>query len=178
MRKDIPVAVAIAIFLAVQAGCGAANEEAPPEQVFPSGPPVVELIPPESVVPNPCRAAIEYGNELAKMRRKFSETHPDVVRLRELADSAKAECFAAAGQPRKPGEWVEKDGVLECEGYMTRRADQDYCAAEIPEDWVPFTFDGKEYYVQPLAERPYPSALHKKPLPPVPHPEEDPPNAR
>ena len=25
-------------------------------------------------------------------------------------------------------------------------------AAEIPEDWVPFTFDGEEYYLHPLTD--------------------------
>lgn len=72
--------------------------------------------------------------------------------MRVWADTAKAECLAAVDHAPRPGKWVEKDGVIDCDGYMTRRADQDYCSAEIPEDWVPFTYDGKEYYMQPLTD--------------------------
>jgi hypothetical protein len=50
------------------------------------------------------------------------------------------------------GNWLNENGARVCDGYMTRFADQEYCAAEIPEDWVPFTFDGQEYYIQPLAD--------------------------
>ena len=49
------------------------------------------------------------------------------------------------------GKWIDKDGAKICDGYLTRRADQDFCAAEIPADWVPFEFDGTTYYIQPLA---------------------------
>lgn len=50
------------------------------------------------------------------------------------------------------GEWRNESGMLICDGYMTRFADQDYCAAEVPEDWTEFEFDGRKYYVQPLAD--------------------------
>ena len=50
-----------------------------------------------------------------------------------------------------PGEWLEQDGVRTCVGFLTRNADQDYCAAEIPADWVPFEFNGQTYSVQPLS---------------------------
>ena len=54
--------------------------------------------------------------------------------------------------PFPPGEWLEQDGARMCVGFLTRDADQDYCAAEIPADWVPFEFNGQTYYVQPLSE--------------------------
>lgn len=49
------------------------------------------------------------------------------------------------------GQWREEDGAIVCDGYMTRYSDQDYCAAEVPEDWVPFELDGQQLYIQPLA---------------------------
>ncbi len=51
------------------------------------------------------------------------------------------------------GEWREENGARVCDGYLTRFADQDFCAAEVPEDWVPFEFDGQQFYLQPLSER-------------------------
>ena len=49
------------------------------------------------------------------------------------------------------GNWVDKNGSRICDGFLTRRADHDFCAAEIPSDWLPFEFDGKTYYMQPLS---------------------------
>ena len=51
-----------------------------------------------------------------------------------------------------PGEWLDQDGVRTCIGFLTRNADQDFCAAEIPADWVPFEFNNQTYYFQPLSE--------------------------
>ena len=48
------------------------------------------------------------------------------------------------------GNWTRKDGALICRGYLTRQADEDFCAAEVPSDWVPFEFEGKTYYIPPL----------------------------
>ena len=50
------------------------------------------------------------------------------------------------------GNWREENGVRICDGYMTRFKDEDYCASQIPEDWVPFQFDGETFYIQPLAD--------------------------
>ena len=50
------------------------------------------------------------------------------------------------------GNWVERDGARFCEGYLTRYADEDYCASDVPEDWRPFEFDGQTYYLQPLVQ--------------------------
>jgi len=52
-----------------------------------------------------------------------------------------------------PGNWREADGSRICEGYMTRFEDEDYCASQIPEDWIPFQFDGETYYSQPLTDQ-------------------------
>ena len=57
-----------------------------------------------------------------------------------------------SGEPDLPtGRWEYKDGAKICNGYLTRFESEDYCAAEVPKDWVPFTFDGQTYYVQPLS---------------------------
>jgi len=50
-----------------------------------------------------------------------------------------------------PGAWRVENGAKICDGYMTRIEDEDYCAAEIPRDWIAREFDGETYYVQPLA---------------------------
>ena len=52
---------------------------------------------------------------------------------------------------RLPGKWRQEDGAMICDGYLTRREHQDYCAAEIPADWQPMEFNGRIYYIQPLA---------------------------
>ena len=51
------------------------------------------------------------------------------------------------------GNWIEKDGVLMCEEFLTKFENDDYCSSVVPEDWVPFEYQGQEYYVQPLAYR-------------------------
>ena len=48
------------------------------------------------------------------------------------------------------GEWVNRDGELVCDGYLMRKANEDFCSATVPDDWKPFWFNGKTYYVQPL----------------------------
>jgi hypothetical protein len=54
-------------------------------------------------------------------------------------------------QQERSGEWIEKDGVLMCDGYLTRIESEEFCAAEIPAGWLPFEFNGHTYYVQPLS---------------------------
>ncbi len=54
------------------------------------------------------------------------------------------------GERDYSGEWIKEDGVRYCDGYLTRNADEQYCSADIPEDWRPFEFDGETYYVAPL----------------------------
>ncbi|MCZ6561276.1 MAG: TonB family protein [Gammaproteobacteria bacterium] len=52
------------------------------------------------------------------------------------------------------GEWQILDGFRKvCDGYLTRPQEEDFCAAEVPGDWVPFQFEGKTYYMQPLSGR-------------------------
>jgi hypothetical protein len=152
MRKTKIPALLSAILITALVGCSASEKETPPGPTLSTDLPIAELPSPESLWPDPCIAAIEYQNELKKLRQRYAEDHPDVVRLRKLAERQQAKCSGAVDQTPRSGEWVKKDGALVCDGYMTRRADQDYCSAEIPEDWVPFTYDGKEYYMQPSNE--------------------------
>lgn len=53
----------------------------------------------------------------------------------------------------REGQWVERNGALVCEGYMTRFADENYCAAEPPSEWRAFEFDGQTWYMQPLSHQ-------------------------
>ena len=38
-------------------------------------------------------------------------------------------------QPEFSGEWIERDGMRTCDGYLTRIENEDYCEAENPADW-------------------------------------------
>ena len=55
-------------------------------------------------------------------------------------------------RPKFSGEWIERDGLRTCDGYLTRVENEDYCAAGVPADWQPFEFDGRTYYIQPLTD--------------------------
>ncbi len=37
-----------------------------------------------------------------------------------------------------------------CDGYLTRNADEAFCEDAPPEDWTPFEFDGERYFIVPL----------------------------
>lgn len=73
------------------------------------------------------------------LSEEFSD--PPVARENELATKALG-----------PGNWREENGSRFCDGYLTRFEDDDFCASEIPADWVPFQFEGETYYIQPLAD--------------------------
>ena len=55
-------------------------------------------------------------------------------------------------RPELSGKWIEKDGVLMCDGYLTRIESEDHCESKIPADWTPFEFDGRTYYMIPLTD--------------------------
>lgn len=61
-------------------------------------------------------------------------------------------CTSDSKDDEYSGKWVERDGVMVCDGYLTRVEDEDHCVAEVPDDWEKFTFDGKTYYMQPLRD--------------------------
>lgn len=71
-----------------------------------------------------------------------------------LEQTAAAHAPTEEDSPRPPrtGEWIEQGGSRICEGCLTKRADKNFCEAEIPDDWVPFEFGGKTYYRQLLVE--------------------------
>lgn len=54
--------------------------------------------------------------------------------------------------PDYSGEWIKRGGIWECDGYLTRFADEEFCTANLPNDWVPFEFEGRTFYVQPLSD--------------------------
>ncbi len=70
--------------------------------------------------------------------------------LKEMIEVLQEQCPAGSGNKQPSGEWQVENGVLVCDGYVVRNSDEDYCAKEVPEDWVPRRFNGEEYYVQPL----------------------------
>lgn len=55
------------------------------------------------------------------------------------------------GNPTFSGEWTNRDGVWDCDGYMTRFENDVHCAATVPDDWIPFEFEGETFYVAPLS---------------------------
>lgn len=73
--------------------------------------------------------------------------------LNEQAVTELPESFVLPAHPSQelPGIWSEGYGAVICEGYVTNRQDQEYCADSAPDDWVPFEFNGSTYYVHPLA---------------------------
>ncbi len=147
-----------ALLLAVIAGCGTSENEAPPPRAanpqHPApatpGPPAAAPIPPGAWMNEDCELAIYYKQQLQELLLRYTENHPDVARLRRLIETSEAECSASAAQSSPSGQWVERDGQIVCDGYLTRFDDHDYCSAEAPDDWTPFSFDGELYYLQPL----------------------------
>ena len=143
--------VVTVLLLTTVTGCGTSEKDNPPAQAaIPPNPPADSPAPPVIGNNEYCELALFYRQELEKLRTLYAETHPDVVRARELAETAEAHCSDSVAQGTPSGQWVERDGQIVCDGYLTRVDDQDYCAAEVPDDWRPFTFDGELYYVQPL----------------------------
>ena len=69
---------------------------------------------------------------------------------RQLQDSEREAILAYL--ERNQSNWVERDGALVCEGYMTRYENEEFCSSEVPDDWRPFEFDGQTFYMQPLAD--------------------------
>jgi len=49
------------------------------------------------------------------------------------------------------GTWYDQSGARICDGFLTRNANEDFCAAEVPSDWIPFEFNGQTYYTHPLS---------------------------
>ena len=49
-----------------------------------------------------------------------------------------------------PGEWELRDGIMACNGYLTRVEDNYFCAKSVPEDWEQFDFNEQTYYRVPL----------------------------
>lgn len=101
-------------------------------------------------IPDPCTAMEEAKRERDDLLLRYQDNHPAVVTLTRFIEAAQAQCSKATGNNPPSGNWYLQDGIRVCDGYIVRNANEEYCASEIPEDWVPYSFDGQEYYVQPL----------------------------
>ena len=77
---------------------------------------------------------------------RYVETHP----VDEILSS---HSMAAANNSEQKfsGEWLYINDDRVCDGYLTRNASEEFCEVNIPEDWRPFAYDGKTYFVQPLS---------------------------
>ncbi len=68
---------------------------------------------------------------------------------------ARLEQLAQAGEDSSnngfSGEWIEGDGARICDGYLTTQSNEEFCEANIPDDWTSFDFNGQTYHRQPLA---------------------------
>ena len=169
--RTAPAAILLGV-LAVGglAGCGADDDAAAPDLSTAStavpAPSVPAPIPPVTGTNEFCELALFYRQQLDKLRDRFDETHPEVALARRLAEQAEADCFSpAASAGPHSGKWVEQGGVLTCDGFMTRRDDQDYCSAEAPDDWVPFEYEGEIFYLQPLRGDTEPGSAGRPPVP-------------
>ena len=98
----------------------------------------------------PCQSAVRLMVDLEKLRLDHPVDDTAIRLLEEKVAAAQAQCTAGTGNNRPSGNWRVHNGSRVCDGYIVRRIDQDYCTDQLPEDWVPRTFNGKEYYVQPL----------------------------
>lgn len=101
-------------------------------------------------IPDPCVAAEKAARELELLKLRYTDNHPEVIHQKKFFEAAEAQCSGPTVNESLSGNWIVEDGVRVCDGYLVRNADQDYCAAEVPDDWVPREFDGQKYYVQPL----------------------------
>ena len=110
-------------------------------------------------IPDPCTAMEKAKGERDDLLLKYNDNHPAVVRLTRFIEAAQAQCSGAMGNNQPSGNWHIQNGIRVCDGYIVRNANEEYCASEIPEDWVPYSFDGQEYYVQPLMGPDYGSAV-------------------
>jgi hypothetical protein len=89
---------------------------------------------------------------LAEEQTDESDTEPK-QEYEQLTPEKKAEIYGDLtneNRTKRSGRWLKEDGASVCDGYLTQVEGEDYCAAEIPDDWQPFTFNGKTYYMQPL----------------------------
>ncbi len=81
---------------------------------------------------------------------RHAQAEQDQTQRRQLEDFEREEILAYL--ERNKSNWVERDGALVCEGYMTRYENEEFCSSEVPDDWRPFEFDGQTFYMQPLAD--------------------------
>lgn len=56
-------------------------------------------------------------------------------------------------RPELSGKRIGRDGILVCEGYLSRVESEDYCEERIPDDWQPFEFDGRTFFMIPLTDK-------------------------
>lgn len=102
------------------------------------GPETVAPAPEESEELTPEPLLERYDELRSRQRRGFVIPPPNTV--------------FGEDPPKLSGQWIEKGGVRECDGYLTGLGDEEFCSSVVPEDWAAFEYEGRLYYLQPLAE--------------------------
>ena len=72
-----------------------------------------------------------------------SESSPPELWQRLDAFAARQRSDSSAPRPPR--------AVLDCDHYLTRVESEGFCSEEAPGDWESFEFEGKTYFLQPLA---------------------------
>ena len=165
---DKVLLVLTAVFLVSVVACRKPEKEASQEKAatipIPSPNPFGPAAePPNSLpkrdVPSYCTVVEDAKTVREDLLARFSDNHPDVVGLTRFIEALQEQCSGAKGNNQPSGNWHIQNGIRVCDGYIVRNANEEYCASEVPEDWVPYPFDGQEYYVQPLTHPDYGSAI-------------------
>jgi hypothetical protein len=89
--------------------------------------------------------------KLANLQYQLRAAESDcVASIKNVASFEANPPTGRVSKKKRSGDWHLQDGELVCDGYLARSADEDFCADEVPEDWVPRKFNGQVYYVQPM----------------------------
>ena len=66
-------------------------------------------------------------------------------------EPARDTAYRRDANPALSGQWKYENGVYSCDGYFTRSPAQAHCAAQPPDDWLAFEYQGNTYYIHRLS---------------------------
>ncbi len=105
----------------------------------------------EETTDPPEESTVESPIELTREQLKLLDEH--IVREKRGFVIDPGVRVPTKRRPALSGKWIEQDGVLMCDGYLTRVQSEDHCEAQVPEEWQPFKFDGRTYFMIPLTDK-------------------------